>query len=182
MDPGVEDSNRQSPCEGSSCQVLESSFPEKSDNLITDSQPHDCCSNPKDSDDHLLPLSTINEDDISLSPENSSPRTIVNERSEDYPLLSVILGMDSVARVSMLRKCINSLETKSALSRSDCVWLFALCAAVDTPLHADMCAALRSLLRKCASLRAEKSELDDEVVMLNILVTIAGKYFKQSEN
>ena len=44
------------------------------------------------------------------------------------------------------------------------------------------CMLTCALLRKCASLRAEKSELDDEVVMLNILVTIAGKYFKQSDN
>ncbi|WJZ88001.1 hypothetical protein VitviT2T_007340 [Vitis vinifera] len=180
-DSRVENSDRQHPVfsfhEDYSCQVLESTLPENFDNLTIDSQPLDC-SNPKNSDKRL-PLSIINEDDTSLSPENSSPRT---ESSGNYPLLSVILGMDSVARVSMLRKCINSLETKSTLSRSDCMWLFALCAAIDTPLHADTCAALRSLLRKCASLRAEKSELDDEVVMLNILVTIAGRYFKQSEN
>ena len=56
--------------------------------------------------------------------------------------------------------------------RISCGCLPSLCAAVDTPLHADMCAALRSLLGKCACLRAEKYELDDEEVMLNILVTI----------
>ncbi|KAF3447760.1 hypothetical protein FNV43_RR08655 [Rhamnella rubrinervis] len=42
---------------------------------------------------------------------------------------------------------------------------------VDTPLNADTCASLRDLLRKCASLQAGDSELDDEVIMLNILVT-----------
>ena len=41
------------------------------------------------------------------------------------------------------------------------------------PLDADTCAALRGLLRKCASLRAGKSELDDEVIMMNILATIS---------
>ncbi|WJX15438.1 hypothetical protein P8452_05581 [Trifolium repens] len=35
----------------------------------------------------------------------------------------------------------------------ECTWLFALCAAVD----ADTCTALRSLLRKCASIRAGKA-------------------------
>lgn len=53
--------------------------------------------------------------------------------------------------------------------------------AVDTPVNADTCAALQLLLRKCASLRAEKSKLDDEVIMLNMLVTISGRYFGQSE-
>ncbi|KAI9094797.1 hypothetical protein K1719_026603 [Acacia pycnantha] len=58
----------------------------------------------------------------------------------------------------------------------------ALTSEVDAPLDADSCAALRSLLRKCASLRAMKTELDDEVVMLNILAAISGRYFGQAEN
>ncbi|XP_057959900.1 uncharacterized protein LOC131152195 [Malania oleifera] len=104
----------------------------------------------------------------------STPKSLANEFSINDPTLSVIQGMDSVARASMLRRRISSAEHMSTLSRSDCLWLFALCAAVDTPLDADTCAALRSLLRKCAILRAAKSEVDDEVVMLNILVTISG--------
>nr|TKR98742.1 uncharacterized protein D5086_0000200590 [Populus alba] len=59
--------------------------------------------------------------------------------------LPVILAMDSVAQVSMLRRCIKLAETTDALSKND------------------TCASLRGLLRKCASLRAGKSELDDEV-------------------
>jgi survival of motor neuron protein-interacting protein 1 len=31
-------------------------------------------------------------------------------------------------------------------------------------------------------LRASKSEHDDEVIMLNILATISGRYFGQSES
>ncbi|KAK3204539.1 hypothetical protein Dsin_018585 [Dipteronia sinensis] len=111
-----------------------------------------------------------------------SPETSLNDDSGNYPTMSAILRLDSVARVSMLRKRISSFETLSTLSRNDSVWLFALCATVDTPLDADTCAALRSLLRKCASLRAGKSELDDEVVMLNILATVSGRYFGQSED
>ncbi|XP_010057067.2 uncharacterized protein LOC104444959 [Eucalyptus grandis] len=117
-------------------------------------------------------------DEAVISP---SQKSLGSEKSED-PVLSTILGMDSVARVSMLRKRINSVEDASLLSRNDCLWLFALCAAVDTPLDANTCASLRSLLRKCASLRAQKAELDDEVIMLNILATICGRYFGQSDN
>ncbi|KAJ8547005.1 hypothetical protein K7X08_010591 [Anisodus acutangulus] len=97
------------------------------------------------------------------------------------PTLSVILRTDAVARVSMLKKRITAVQSMNGLSRDDCLWLFALCAAVDTPVDSDTCASLRSLLRKCASLRADKSELDDEVIMLNVLVTISGRYFGQSE-
>ncbi|GLT96764.1 hypothetical protein SLE2022_143650 [Rubroshorea leprosula] len=108
-------------------------------------------------------------------------RMSVGDGSVDYPTLSGIQKMDSVARVSMLRKRISLFESMTTLSRSDCLWLFALCAAIDTPLDADTCASLRGLLRKCASLRAGKSEVDDEVVMLNILATISGRFFGQSE-
>ncbi|KAL4591241.1 hypothetical protein LXL04_004197 [Taraxacum kok-saghyz] len=100
----------------------------------------------------------------------------------DWPSLQKILEMEPVARVMMLRKRIASMESVSSLCRNDCEWLFALCAAIDTPLDADSSASLRCLLRKCAALRAEKVDLDDEVIMLNILVTISGKYFGQLES
>lgn len=111
---------------------------------------------------------------IPSSSETSDPKA-------DGPTLSAILKMDSAARTSMLKKRINSVVNMDTLSYNDCLWLFALCVAVDCPLHADTSAALRSLLRKCASLRAAKTEVDDEVIVLNILVTITGKYFGQLE-
>lgn len=117
------------------------------------------------------------------SPEDGASSKIVTaDDIVNSPTLSTVLGIEPVARVSMLKKRIKLAEDMTSLSKDDCLWLFALCAAVDTPLNADTSAALRDLLRKCASLRAEKSELDDEVVMLNILATIAGKYFGQSHN
>lgn len=108
------------------------------------------------------------------SPENASSKV-------DRPALSTILKMDSAARTSMLKRRISSIENMSSLPHNDSLWLFALCAAVDCPLDADTSAALRSLLRKCASLRAAKTEVDDEVTILNILVTISGRYFGQLE-
>ncbi|TKY50571.1 Gem-associated protein 2 [Spatholobus suberectus] len=128
---------------------------------------------------------TAEDKDRTLSPENPESKTSVDQTSSSSPtppLLSVILAMDSVARVSMLLKRISLLEPANTITRNDCMWLFALCATVDAPLDAHTCAALRSLLRKCASIRAGKAELDEEVVMLNILATISGRYFGQSEN
>lgn len=136
----------------------------------------------KDTSNIVCPiqLSGTNENEDHSSASN--PKTETKNNVPDLPTLSTILGMDSVARVSMLRKRIKLAETMTSLSKNDCAWLFALFATVDTPLNADTSASVRDLLRKCASLRAEKSELDDEVVMLNILITISGKYFGQSEN
>ncbi|XP_050372879.1 uncharacterized protein LOC126790611 [Argentina anserina] len=114
--------------------------------------------------------------------ESFSPKSSVDHSSRNSPLLSVIFRLDSVARVSMLRKRIKAAEDTSTLSRDDCLWLFALCAVIDTPVDADTSASLRSLLRKCAALRATKSTVDDELEMLNILATISGRYFGQSEH
>lgn len=122
-----------------------------------------------------------NAEDGEISPSHQNPKMFLSNDHGDCPTLSAILRMDSVTRASTLRKRISSVESLSTWSRNDSLWLFALCAAVDTPLDADTCAALRTLLRKCASLRAAKSELDDEVIMLNILATISGKFFGQSE-
>ncbi|CAH9083397.1 unnamed protein product [Cuscuta epithymum] len=104
-----------------------------------------------------------------------------NALKNPCPTLSAISGMEPVARASLLRKRIAVFESTATASRDDCLWLFALCAAVDSPLDADTSAALRSLLRKCASLRAEKTMVDDEVIMLNLLATISGRYFGQAE-
>ncbi|QCE05696.1 gem-associated protein 2-like [Vigna unguiculata] len=128
---------------------------------------------------------TAEDKDRTVSPENTESKTSVDKTSSSSPsspLLSAILAMDSVTRVKTLLKRIRLLEAADTVTRDDCMWLFALCATVDTPLYADTCAALRSLLRRCASIRAGKVALDDEVVMLNILATISGRYFGQSEN
>ena len=153
---------------------------ENFDNLVTETvhskQPRDCSVSQTSIDQPSL--LTVEDQASSLPLEHSGPKTSADESSG--PLLSAILRMDSVARVSTLRKRISLVENMNTLSRNDCVWLFALCAVVDTPLDADTCASLRGLLRKCATVRAAKSELDDEVVMLNILATVAGRYFGQS--
>ena len=155
---------------------------ENFDHLVTEAvhsnQPHDCSVSETSIDQPSL--LAVEDSDTSLPSEQSSPKTSADESCG--PLLSAILRMDSVARVSTLRKRISSVQTMNTLSKNDCVCLFALCAVVDTPLDGDTSAAIRGLLRKCATLRASKSELDDEVVMLNILATVAGRYFGQSES
>ncbi|PIA34435.1 hypothetical protein AQUCO_03700003v1 [Aquilegia coerulea] len=134
-----------------------------------------------------LRLALIRLDSLSLQKSNHLKRHL-NIKEDDSgrfsgdPMLSTVLGMDAVSRASMLRSRIRSLEAMNTLPRNECAWLYALSAVVDTPLDADTGASLRCLLRKCAQLRSEKSDCDDEVVMLNILVTISGRYFGQSEN
>ncbi|CAH8355798.1 unnamed protein product [Eruca vesicaria subsp. sativa] len=96
-------------------------------------------------------------------------------------VVSEIQGMDSVTRVSRLKKRICLVEKESGLQSSDCIWVVALCASVDTPLDGDTCACLRAILRKCASLRASEVEDEQVIIMANMLITIAGRYFGQME-
>ncbi|XP_072950820.1 uncharacterized protein [Typha angustifolia] len=121
-------------------------------------------------------------DEPSLSSGNSSKQPNCKEQPKSIPTLSIVRAMDAVSRAATLRNYIDMLESMSSLSRNDCLWLFALCVAVDMPPDAETCASLRCLLRKCSIILSEKSEPDNEVAMLNILITISGKYFGQYEN
>lgn len=103
-------------------------------------------------------------------------------RSATGPLLPVVLSLDEIARATVFKYHVTWLENISSLSKDRAVWLFALCAVLDKPLDAETCAAARALLRKCSSLRASKTRDDEELAMLNILITIAGKYFGQAED
>ncbi|EXB68029.1 Gem-associated protein 2 [Morus notabilis] len=165
----------------SSWSINVESSPEEIKTKVHPDQSYDC-SGSENENDQLSCLSTDEDSGILPSPDKLLPKSSVTEDYTNYPLLSAILKMDSVSRVSMLKKRISSFVGTNTLSRNDCLWLFALCAVVDTPLDADTCASLRSLLRKSASFLAGKSELDDEVVMLNILATISGRYFGQLES
>lgn len=122
-----------------------------------------------------------NEPALSPTAENSPKPSVCRQKPKCAPTLTVILSMDAATRASVLRSSINSVKMSDALSRAECMWLFALLATVDAPLHSDTCASVRCLLRKCSSLLAAKSESDDEVAMLSILIAISGKYFRQSE-
>ncbi|ERN20110.1 uncharacterized protein LOC18448520 isoform X1 [Amborella trichopoda] len=113
---------------------------------------------------------------------SNSPLHEENNVPKAAHLLSQILYMDAVTRANLLRQCALVIEEVNSLSRGDCIRLFGIFAAVEKPLDGDTSAAVRGVLRKCASLRASKTECNDEVVMLNLLITIASKYFGQSES
>ncbi|KAG0486877.1 hypothetical protein HPP92_008972 [Vanilla planifolia] len=131
----------------------------------------------------LADFSKIRQEFSELEASGIRPNEFtVEQKPKGDPTVTALLSMDANSRASILRRSIDLFEASSALSRADCLWLYALCATVDSPVNANTCASLRGLLRKCSSLMATKSELDDEVAMLNILIVIAGKYFGQSEN
>lgn len=129
----------------------------------------------------------LSELDNSEEPSVSSATKISTKpgskpEPQTEPTLTMMRNMDAVSRAATLRNYIDMVQSLDILSRNNCLWLFALCVAIHTPLDAETCASLRSLLRKCASILATKTEMDDEVAMLNILMAISGRYFGQGEN
>uniref|UniRef100_A0ACD5ZAE0 Uncharacterized protein n=1 Tax=Avena sativa TaxID=4498 RepID=A0ACD5ZAE0_AVESA len=118
---------------------------------------------------------------VSGAPKNSWKPGSSPEMQTD-PTLTMIRNMDAVSRATTLRNYTDMIQSFDTLSRNDCLWLFALCVAVQLPLDAETCASLRSLLRKCATILAAKTEMDDEVVMLSILMAISARYFGQYES
>ncbi|CAN6830643.1 unnamed protein product [Brassica oleracea var. botrytis] len=154
--------------------------------------------------EHLLPLKEWEDSLLSdfshLRLALSQDETMSSSQSIEYMLMgmfttrlntvadesfgvvvSEIQGMDSVTRVSRLKKKICLVEKESGLQRSDCIWVVALCASVDTPLDGDSCACLRAILRKCASVRVVEVEDEQVIIMANMIITIAGRYFGQME-
>ncbi|KMZ60090.1 hypothetical protein ZOSMA_60G00340 [Zostera marina] len=97
------------------------------------------------------------------------------------PMMSLLLASDPLSRAALLKKFIADFKNTATLSRENCLWIYSLCVVVDSPLDSDMSATMRSLLRKCLSILAQKTQHDVEASMLNVLVVIAGKFFRQAE-
>eukprot|EP00798_Chlamydomonas_sp_ICE-L_P000309 gene308-33557_t len=99
------------------------------------------------------------------------------------PMLRLVLSLDHVSVATLLHRLIEQVEGLARLSYERSQWIFALTASIEKPLHADMSAALRSLLRLCSTLRSKLSTPQDrQLPYLNTLIAITGGYFGQCEH
>ncbi|KAL3676029.1 hypothetical protein R1sor_025977 [Riccia sorocarpa] len=105
------------------------------------------------------------------------------EKAWELPLVHTLLRLDAVSRAALFIHHVSWLHSVEGLPQDRALWLLGLAAVVDTPLSGDTTAAFRALLRYCSGVRAsEKTTLsDEELHMLNALITIAGLYFGQAE-
>jgi survival of motor neuron protein-interacting protein 1 len=115
------------------------------------------------------------------------------------PELTALKGLEQVKIVAKLIKTVLSLVRSSSSDTKDttdaappppppptqlpelAAEIYALSARVERPLHADTSATYRSLLRKCKIWRVEciSTATDPLLPHLNILISIAGGYFRQ---
>lgn len=149
-----------------------------------------CRTNYSDLHDNLIDKEEGDVASVDLHEENCTSSTdedaIGNENvcevAAHLPLLKILLRLDEVSRATLFRYHVSWLQEQQNLSYERALWLFALAAVVDAPLDDQTSASFRDLLRKCAELRMHKKYVDEELHMLNILITIAGVYFGQAED
>ncbi|KAL2608314.1 hypothetical protein R1flu_026887 [Riccia fluitans] len=104
------------------------------------------------------------------------------DRAWELPLIHTLLRLDVVSRAAVLRHHISWLHSVEGLPQERGLWLLGLAAVVDTPLSGDTTAAFRAMLRYCSGVRASKKTVsNEELHMLNALITVAGLYFGQAE-
>lgn len=96
--------------------------------------------------------------------------------------IKTVLAMDQVCVAAVLQRYIQQFHDMPSPSRAQCLWLFALTARLEKPIHADMGASMRALLRKVCALRAGLQRADDDLAQYNILIAITGAYFGQDEH
>ncbi len=83
---------------------------------------------------------------------------------------------------ALLQHQIEALEQQQGIGLGRSRWLFALAARLEKPIHADVGASFRSLYKRCVGWRARLSSAHDPLLpILNVLVAVAGAYFKQDE-
>ncbi|ETI34436.1 hypothetical protein L914_18328 [Phytophthora nicotianae] len=103
------------------------------------------------------------------------------ELSATPPHLRLLLQFDQVLTRRLLDYHAAWLsEEMTPLSRARAVWIYALLARLDKPVHASVAATIRQILRRCWTLRSElEAPPEIQLKSLNILIVIAGDFFGQ---
>lgn len=154
--------------------------------------------------DNITKSDNINNDEIDiddtidgLSEDIAINKAIANasvcpawEGATDViPTTSLLLQFDQVMTQKILGYHVEWLTTRQ-LSSSRGKWLYSLLAKLEKPLHQDISALMRQLYRRCSILRYDltnnnnnnnKLTFDDQLAVLNLLISITGSYFGQGE-
>ncbi len=114
------------------------------------------------------------------------------------PTTQLILQLDQVITRYLLEYHIRWLDSVNVvLSEERALWIYALLAHLDKPVHASVAGSIRHLLRRLCVLRSSferteneegEDEMDqsdvckDRLLGLNVLICITGKFFGQIED
>eukprot|EP01040_Poterioochromonas_malhamensis_P011826 gene11826-12903_t len=101
------------------------------------------------------------------------------------PSIALLLQFDQVLTQRLLKHLIEWLEEHQRVHSRCFQWIYSLLAYIEKPIHREMVAEIRRLFRLCCDLRAELSAssqgFSEDLAAVNLLITITGIYFGQSE-
>lgn len=126
------------------------------------------------------------EDDDEEEPEwksfmrKQSPNKDKINTNGIQPSVSLLIQMDQVMTRRVLMHLTSwVVEDDFPMSHHRALWLYALLARLEKPLHRNESALLRSILRTCCKLRAVEKTCSNTLPLLNVLIAIVGVYFEQ---
>lgn len=130
------------------------------------------------------------EDDVEQHPDknkssNSAPswREILPTEGYHAPTVQLLCQLDQVMirRVlAHLTGAITTTTTTTATHQQLYMWLYALLARLETPVHGQDAATLRKLVIAVAARRARETNHDDSTATMNLVLVVAGLYFGQA--
>jgi len=90
----------------------------------------------------------------------------------------ILAQMDQVMTRRILSHHVHYMEEGWVLSKKRTAWIYALLARIERPLHRDDAAMMHDLLKECTKRRAT-CHCEEQLAMLNTLISIVGIYFEQ---
>lgn len=97
------------------------------------------------------------------------------------PLLSIVAAMPQHTVDNVINYNTQWIQEKGFCHEMG-VWLYALLACLEKPLHPEACSNIRALARACASARRSlASKTDERLLPLNLVICLIARYFSQQD-
>lgn len=97
------------------------------------------------------------------------------------PLLSIMATMPQHVVETVISYNTSWIQEEGFRSEMG-VWLYALLACLEKPLHPEACSTIRALARACAMARKVLTSKDDErLPPLNLIICLIAQYFSQQD-
>lgn len=100
----------------------------------------------------------------------------------DLPGIEALFPLGQVELQAMLEDEVGIMQQIDQIEKETFTKLYIILSLIELPCHPDILATIRNLVRCCASMRAsEPCPGNEQLSMLNLLMTICGGLYKQDE-
>jgi hypothetical protein len=136
-----------------------------------------------DDKDSVLNMELADEEDEGEQEQQQQWQGEINHS----PTIPLLLQFDQVLAQRLLEHLIEWFSETRHLHAKLLPWIYSLLARVEKPLHRETVGLIRELYRTCCNLRSsldknKNPNFERDLAQLNLLITITGYYFGQSED